>query len=151
MSLGSAMPMSLSHSWPLWEQPLHFELGHVLSCAVTDILEPADVGSLGFQHAGCWECDLSDNSLVWSGGVFDIFGLERGIEISRDESVAFYCEDSRAKMERLRAYAIRHNRGFTLDAQIHAAVGETRWMRLIAAPVREGSRPVRLHGLKLVV
>lgn len=143
--------IAMSHSWPLWEQPRHFELGHILSCAVTDIIQPSVVGDLGLQHAGCWECDLSDDSLVWSGGVYDIFGLPRGVEISREESVAFYCEESRAKMEHLRSYAIRHNRGFTLDAQIRAGTGEIRWMRLIAAPLREGNRAVRLRGLKLAI
>jgi len=55
-------------------------------------------------------------------------------------------------MERLRAYAIKHRRGFTLDAQIRPAVGgKYRWMRLIAAPVCSGERVARLHGLKLII
>ena len=58
---------------------------------------------------------------------------------------------SRAKMERLRAYAIRHRRGFTLDAEIEAPGGGRRRMRLICAPVCEGERVTRLHGLKLIV
>jgi hypothetical protein len=143
--------LPLRYSWPLWEQPRHFELGHVLSCAVTDLIEPNQIGHLGVHHAGCWECDLSDNSLVWSGGVYDIFGLQRGVHVTREESVSLYCEESRAKMERLRSYSIRHNRGFTLDVEIRAAIGETRWMRLIAAPVWQGNCAVRLHGLKLIV
>jgi PAS domain-containing protein len=143
--------MALDHTWPLWEQPRHFELGQVLNCAVTDIIEPSAVGSLALHHAGCWECDLSDHSLIWSGGVYDIFGLPRGVTVSREQAVAFYSEDSRSKMERLRSYSIRHKRGFTLDVEIRAAVGETRWMRLIAAPVCERDRVERLHGLKLIV
>jgi hypothetical protein len=54
-------------------------------------------------------------------------------------------------MERLRAYAIRHRRGFTLDAELQPAAGGRRWMRLIAAPACEGDRVVRLHGLKLII
>ena len=133
------------------EQAGHFELGCVLSCAVTDIIEPAQVGTLGLHHAGLWECDLSDDSLVWSGGVYDIFGLPRDAKLRRDEIVALYCEESRAAMERLRAHAIKHRRGFTLDAEIRPVVGGRRWMRLVAAPVCEGERIVRLHGLKLIV
>ena len=97
------------------------------------------------------ECDLGDDSLIWSGGVYDIFGLPRGAAVSRDEAVALYAEDSRARMERLRSYAIRHRRGFTIDAEIRPASGQVRWMRLIAAPVCEGERVVRLHGLKLIL
>ena len=123
----------------------------MLSSVVIDMVEPVKIGQLGMQHAGCWECDLTDNSLVWSGGVYDIFGLARGASVSRDGAVAYYCEESRAKMERLRAYAIKHCRGFTVDVEIDAAVGDRRWMRLIAEPVCVGSRAVRLQGLKLVV
>lgn len=151
MNAWSPLGLPLECSWPLWEQPRHFELGCVLNSAITDLIEPMSVGGLGPHHAGCWECDLSDNSLVWSGGVYDIFGLERGVAVTRDQCVAFYGEDSRSKMERLRSYAIRHRRGFTIDVEIRAAIGDTRWVRLIAAPVCENGRVARLHGLKLIV
>ena len=144
-------PLVLSNSWPLWEQPRHFELGHVLNCAVTDIIEPALTGQLGLHHVGCWECDLADNSLIWSGGVYDIFGLPRGVQVSRNEAVGRYSEESRARMESLRTYAIRHRRGFTLDVDIQPVTGRTRSVRLIAAPVCDDGRAVRLHGLKLII
>ena len=144
-------PLALHHSWPIFEQARHFDLGCVLSSAVTDIIEPAQVGTLGLHHAGLWECDLSDNSLIWSGGVYDIFGLPRNAKIARDEIVALYREESRAAMERLRAHAIKHRRGFTLDVEINSVTDGRRWMRLIGAPVCEEGRAVRLHGLKLIV
>ena len=150
-SLSASNLLQLDHSWPLFEQSRHFELGIILNSAVTDIVEPTKLGELGFHHSGLWECDLSDDSLTWSGGVFDIFGLTRGTPVTRAESVALYSEESRGVMERLRAHAIRHKRGFTLDAQIVPPVGARRWMRLIAAPVCEGGKVVRLHGLKLIV
>jgi PAS domain-containing protein len=144
-------PLALHHSWPIFEQARHFELGSVLSCAVTDAIDPARVGELGLHHAGLWECDLSNNSLIWSGGVYDIFGLPRNAKIRRDEIVALYCEESRAAMERLRTHAIKHRRGFTLDVEINAVTGGRRWVRLIGAAVCEDGRAVRLHGLKLIV
>jgi len=144
-------PLALHHSWPIFEQARHFDLGCVLSSAVTDIIEPANVGTLGLHHAGLWECDLSDNSLIWSGGVYDIFGLPRNGKVARDEIVALYREESRAAMERLRAHAIKHRRGFTLDVEINSVTDGRRWMRLIGAPVCEEGRAVRLHGLKLIV
>jgi hypothetical protein len=150
--LKATEPFQLYHSWPLSEQARHFELGCILNCAVIDAIEPAIVGRLEVHHAGCWECDLADNSLIWSGGVYDIFGLPRDTQVSREEAVALYSAESRAVMERLRAYAIKHRRGFTLDAQIRPAVGgKYRWMRLIAAPVCSGERVARLHGLKLII
>lgn len=138
-------------TWPLLEKDRNFDLGQLLSCAVTDAIEPLAVGELGVSHAGCWECDLSDQSLFWSGGVYDIFGLPRGATIAREQAVGFYAEHSRAAMERLRNHAIQHQQGFTLDAEIRSAVGERRWMRLIAMPVYKDGRAVRLHGIKLII
>lgn len=143
--------LALAHTWPLFEQRRQFELGHLLNSAIIDALQPRQIGDLNLHHAGCWECDLSDNSLTWSGGVYDIFGLPRGAKVNRDQSVAYYSANSREKMEQLRAYSIRHRRGFTVDVEIRAAVGEARWMRLIAAPVCVGDHVVRLHGLKLAI
>jgi PAS domain-containing protein len=149
--MGAIDSLLLDRSWPLWEQGRHFDLGCVLNSAITDAIAPSNIGDLGLHHAGCFECDLSNDALTWSGGVYDIFGLPRGCEISRQQSVSFYSEDSRTKMERLRAHAITHKRGFTLDVEIRAAVGETRWMRLIAAPVLFSGRATHLHGLKLII
>jgi PAS domain-containing protein len=146
-----AVPIELSHSWPLFEQSRRFELGAILDSAAIDAIPPATVGWIGIQHAGLWECDLADDSLIWSGGIYDIFGLPRGVEVSRAAAVSLYDENSRALMERLRAHAIKHRRGFTLDAEIKPAVGGNRWMRLIAAPVCVDDQPVRLHGLKLAL
>jgi hypothetical protein len=137
--------------WPLSEQPRHFELGHVLNCAIADVIDPQQIGGLGTHHAGLWECNLADSSLVWSGGVYDLFGLERRGRITRDDALAHYSEDSRAKLERLRAHAIRQGFGFTIDVEIRsAAVGQLRRVRIIGAPVYDGAVPVRLHGLKLI-
>jgi hypothetical protein len=82
LKLKATNPLPLHHSWPLYEQPKHFELGCILNCAVTDAIEPVDVIGSGFPHAGCWECNLADNSLIWSGGVYDLFGLPRGAAIT---------------------------------------------------------------------
>jgi hypothetical protein len=81
-----------------------------------------------------------------------MFGLERQSAISREQALAHYVEESRARLERLRADAIRHGSGFTIDVDIRAAaVGDLRRMRLIGVPVYEGDVAVRLHGLKLII
>jgi hypothetical protein len=54
-------------------------------------------------------------------------------------------------MERLRAYSIVHQRGFTVDVQLEPAQGQRLWMRLIGAPVCDGDRVVQLRGLKQII
>ena len=147
-----SQPIALQNSWPLWEQGVHFDLGRVLNCAITDALPPAGVGALSVHHSGLWEYDFKTDQLTWSGGAYDIFGLERGSEITREKALAHYREESRAKLDYLRAYALRHRRGFTLDVDIlAAAVGECRRMRIVAAPVCDGNALLKLHGLKFIV
>jgi len=145
--------LPLTHSWPLFERGQRFDLGCVYSCdapawAVSDI-GSIDEEALARRGIGLWECDLSDDSLTWSAKVYDAFGLPLDARVTRAEAVALYREDSRAAMERLRAYAIKHRRGFTLDAAIRPDQGGQRWIRLMAAPMCDGSgRVVRLRGLK---
>ena len=145
-------PLPIHHSWPIYDRARHFELGQLHD--YDPGLAIADAGRLiprGAPQPGKWSCDIADNRLNWSGEVYRIFGLPVGAPVSRDEAVALYCEPSRAAMEKLRAYAIRHRRGFTLDAEIAPVTGARRWMRLIAAPVCEGSEVVGLQGLKFLV
>lgn len=147
-----ARPLQLDHSWPLFERGQRFELGFVGDGEGLLLPEPvpfpADAHLRADQGIGLWQCDLADNSLIWSAEVFNLFGLPRDAVLSRPEIVALYGEGSRAAMERLRAYAIKHRRGFTLDAEIRTIGGEHRWMRLMGAPICAGGRVVRLHGLK---
>lgn len=144
-------PLPVHHSWALYERERHFALGQVHGYDTLDWVPGATVVAERPVQAGVWECDLSDNSLSWSDEVYDIFGIPRGAAVTRDEAVALYAEESRAAMEKLRAYAIRHRRGFTLDVEIRPALTTRRWMRLIAAPLCVGDGVVRLQGLKFIV
>ena len=117
----------------------------MLDCAAADVGRVAPRG----RRTGWWECDLANDTLSWSGGVYDIFGLPRGASIARSDALARYTEQSRAVLERLRAEAIRTRSGFTLDAELQLGGGQSRWMRVICAPDLSGGQVVRLHGLKL--
>lgn len=144
------LPLPLHHSWPLFECGERFDLGILLGRDGFGAsgFESIEDDMFAAQGVGRWTCDLSDNRLAWTGPVFDLFGLPRNARLARDEIVALYSEESRAVMERLRAYAIKHRRGFTVDVRVRAVGSGPRWMRLLAAPVCDGNRVIRLHGLK---
>lgn len=137
-------PLPLNHSWPLYDLRTH--LAPVM--LDTDIAR-SDI-ALAERGLGLWHCNLADNSLSWTAGVYDIFGLERDIDVPRPLAVSLYAPESREPMERLRAYAIRHKRGFTLDVDINQADGAGCCaMRLIAAPIVGAQGDVvGLHGVK---
>ena len=135
-------PLALNHSWPL-----HDLREHLAPAALDDGIARDDE-ALAERGLGLWHCDLVDNWLSWTDGVYDLFGLERDMAVPRPLAVSLYQPDSREAMERLRAYAIRHRRGFTLDVDIRPLGGGECAMRLIAAPVLQGARVVALHGVK---
>lgn len=145
-------PLPLHHSWPLFDHERHLDLCAVLGADAPALAEalhcPQTGAELARKGVGVWQCDLADNALTWSAGVFDIFGLPRDARVTRADAVALYYDDSRDVMERLRAHAIKHRRGFTIDVEICPAVARRRWMRLCTAPVCEGKDVVRLIGWK---
>ena len=153
-TLKQTHPLPVHHSWPLYERDRFFELGQLHG---VDTLDPVPdlvdiVVPVRPARLGRWECDLTDNNrLDWSDEVYDIFGITRRAAVTREEAVALYGEGSRAAMEKLRAYAIRYRRGFTIDVEIRPAQAGPRWMRLIAAPVCLDDRVVKLQGLKFVL
>lgn len=130
-------PLPLHHSWPIADRSLHFDLGLA-----------HDVPPMVSDAPGSWRCELAGQALTWSDAVYDLFGLPRGASVTRREAVALYAEESRAAMERLRRYAIRHRRGFTLDVELRPASGMARWMRLMAAPVCTGATVTAIEGVK---
>lgn len=125
-------PLPLHHTWPLDAQAAHF----------ARYAAPHPGGG------GRWRCTLPDNRLEWDEGVFDLFGLPRTAPLTRDLAVRCYEEGSRTAMEKLRAYAIRYRRGFTLDVEVGPPAGPRNLIRLVASPVLQGNRVVALEGMK---
>lgn len=126
------------------------------SADAPEMSDPAESGdhrqlyqrSLALAKIGAWQCDLADNALTWTDGVYDLFELPRGAAIDRGWVVDFYHDECRDEMERLRAQAIACGGGFTMEARIRTVTGRERWMRLIAEVECENGRPARLFGLK---
>lgn len=147
--MGSLDSLSLFHSWPL------FDAEERVGCTRLEALgqmlrDPSDVSGLASTSGtGLWACDITrDNTLLWSPQVYELFGLGQDEPLTRAAAVSCYVPRSRAAMEALRAHAIHHRRGFTLDAMLRRHDGETRWMRLTAMPIVAEGKVVRLCGTK---
>jgi len=98
-----------------------------------------------------WQCDLRDDSLTWSDGVYDLFGLPRGSALEREAIVAMYLPESQAELARLRSAAIVACGSFTFEAQIRRVDGQIRWMRITADVVSENGVARYLYGTKIDV
>ena len=118
----------------------------------TGDLGESQAGETG-QHAsapplGQWQCDLPCGTLTWSDDIYDLFELPRGLRLTRDEVLGFYTPKSRDMLEHIRSWAIEAGRGFTLDAEITTALGNSRRMRITAHVTCENDVPVRISGTK---
>ena len=140
--------LPLTHSWPVYEATLRLPLGHLLAQVDEADMPRSAEDPFAEQGIGIWQCDLRDNRLSWTPAVHALFGIPVGEPLDRALTVSLYEEESRSAMEALRAYTIRHQRGFTLDAQIRRPDGDQRWMRLSAIPIIQGRKVVRLCGTK---
>jgi PAS domain S-box-containing protein len=143
--------LSLFHSWPLFDAeerigPVQLEaLGRLVRGADDDDQDFAPFAS----DIGLWTCDLANNNaLLWSPEVHALFGIPVDEVLTRSLAASCYVPRSRVAMEALRAHAIHHRRGFTLDAMIRRPDGDSRWMRLSAMPVVADRKVVRLIGTK---
>lgn len=111
-------------------------------------MDPLVDRAMALARVGVWRCNLSDESLSWTSGVYDLFGLPIGMAIERRQTVAMYTDESRDAMERLRAQAIARGGSFTFDAQIAPADRSLRWIRITGEMVRGVDGAPLLHGLK---
>lgn len=107
-------------------------------CRISD--KPAAIGA--------WECNLANEVLSWTDGVYDLFGLQRGSTIQRSSILDLYEEGSRSEMNRMRSSVIRNGGAFSLDCRIRTASNEKRWMRLIVGVGHQHGRPIRIFGSK---
>ncbi|MBO9574198.1 MAG: PAS domain S-box protein [Sphingobium sp.] len=140
--------LPLFHSWPLFDAATRIGLERFEGVAAPDTDWDGLYASARAKGLGIWACDLQDNSLLWSPEVYELFGISPDEQLTRSLAVSCYAPRSRAAMESLRAHAIDHRRGFTMDAMIRSHNGDTRWMRLSAMPLIAQGKVVRLFGTK---
>ena len=82
---------------------------------------------------GLWECDLTTETLQWSGGTYDMFTIARDRPLVRRQALIRYPADSLKKLNRIRNRAIAERTGFNLDTDILTPSGartiteETPW------------------------
>lgn len=97
---------------------------------------------------GVWQCNLSDNSIAWTNGVYDLFEMPRNTPVTREIGLSHYTELSRREMEAARSEAIAKCSDFSLDCEIVTAKGNHRWMRLTGAVESRDGVAYRIFGMK---
>lgn len=122
--------------------------GRVPTSAQFDRLQDLFEKSFKAAGVGIWECSLPDETLTWTDTVFELFELDPQVPLQREDIVALYTPKSKQQLTQVRSAAIRDGEGFSLDAEIVTAKGNTRWIRISAVVERVNGTPSRIFGMK---
>lgn len=142
------MQQAKAEGGPIWPKKAITPAADRAASHATDAMtRPAFVGA-DMVPLAAWQCDLTDNSLKWSAGVYALFGLDPAESPDRDRVVAMYSDESRAELDRLRTNAVARGESFTFEADIRRPTGEWRRMRVTADVVMTNGRPTHLYGSK---
>lgn len=97
---------------------------------------------------GTWEWDLRTGHVVWSDGIYDLFGEpRRSFDPSFERWLGYVVpEDKEATVREARA-AMERGGGFNLEFRVRRADGQVRWLLSVGrAEKDETGRPVRMLG-----
>ncbi|WP_421363820.1 diguanylate cyclase domain-containing protein [Agrobacterium rosae] len=136
------------HSSPERATPFNMNEGVASPSEQFNHLQGLFEKSFKAARVGIWECSLPDETLTWTDTVFEFFDLPPQTPLTRADIVALYTPESREKLRAARNAAIQDGDGFTLDAQIITAKGNSRWIRITAIVERGEGRSIRIFGMK---
>lgn len=128
--------------------------GHIFRTAMARRDEEALVEKTLVERAaatariGVWSCSLPDEELIWGDGVYDLFGLPRGLSITRQLILDLYEPASLQALEDIRRRSLQTLEDFSLDVLINTPQGDKRWIRITATTEVRNGVPVRLFGMK---
>src|SRR6187402_892326 len=76
---------------------------------------------------GVWRCEVATGALLWSDGLYRVFGLTRGeVEPSFEAWLAIVHTDDQTNVKSYLAHAHRNGEAMELEYRIHGPGGEVR-------------------------
>lgn len=97
--------------------------------------------------AGTWEFEIATGKGHWSDEVARIHGLSPKESTNKEFGLSFYPEPGRTRLREAVELASQEGVPYDLELPLVTAQGESRWVRTIGWPIRQGERIVRLRGL----
>lgn len=94
---------------------------------------------------GIWQLDVKTNQASWSDGLYQLFELGPGTEISADHAL-FYFQDYQNRVRALIRRCLRDGKSFTEDMQITTSRQQTRPVRLTGKALYTGSQITAVAG-----
>lgn len=95
---------------------------------------------------GGWELDLIHQTLQWTPEVYAIYGLKPGTPVSLEQSLAYFAEEARHKIEQAVQQAQEKGDPFDMELAFVNASGQNIWVRTTCKPIRVYNKTVKLFG-----
>ncbi|MBL8489036.1 MAG: PAS domain S-box protein, partial [Rhodocyclaceae bacterium] len=84
---------------------------------------------------GCWRADPVLNTVMWTGGVYDIVEMPEDFTPNLDVALDFYLPESRARIVKALEQALQTREAFALQVEVRGArSGKLKWCELRGFP-----------------
>lgn len=98
-------------------------------------------------RVGSWEADLTDDSMVWSALVKEIYEVQADFEPTFDKVMSFFTnEEDREYFRGLVVEAMEHGRIFDVELRIATLLGSIRWIRTTGKAEYRDGECFRIYG-----
>ncbi|HEY5825307.1 MAG TPA: PAS domain S-box protein, partial [Cyclobacteriaceae bacterium] len=85
---------------------------------------------------GSWEFDPSEERMIWSEEMYNIFGIDPDIKINKPEEVLPFFDEKSGKLV-ADTFVMMRQQGlpFDITAQVNTPIGYRKWVRMTAYPI----------------
>lgn len=116
-----------------------------------DALEKANrifVAAEKAAQIGSWEIDLTTMDLTWSNGVYEMYGVPTGEEVTVDDAIAAYAPHDRESVSALVDAAMARGEPFEFEADLEQQCGAARRVQSRGEFIKgDAKSPDRLVGV----
>jgi len=98
---------------------------------------------------GSWEFDAEDMTAVWSGEMYNIYGVDRSFNISSlaEQYELYEPSSSQLVQQAYENILFQDHQPFDITVRLQTPLGYKKWLRLTGFPVIEGERLRRVVGI----
>lgn len=98
-------------------------------------------------NIGFWHIDLNSETVFWSEVTKKIHGVPTNYVPNLESGISFFKEGyNRERITELMFKAMKHEQGFNEELQITTLKGETKWVKAIGIPEKNGEKICRVYG-----
>ncbi len=96
---------------------------------------------------GSWELTLHDGSVYWSDQMYEIFGVDRNIDLQNPKLLSLLFHEKTPLIEQALHETITQQKSHDFTLQARMPLGYTKWVRVFGFPMIENGRVTAVGGI----